>query len=718
MLKLTLLFTLAILIITFQLQSQTPRFINSKDVAVLISAKSFSSPEPKIVLNWQKGSLVSKYEVRRKLLNQRLFPDQPYTVLDSNVTMFEDKLVDANQVYEYEVRAYSRGSLSVKFKRPDNTTFDSAVAHNFVGFGYITSGIKISEYDNPGKIMILVDETIAEPLDKEIKRLVDDMLTEGWTVRIQNVPRTEKFNGEAVKSIKNIITEENNKSDAPLKAVLLLGRIAVPYSGALNPDAHGDHYGAWPSDLYYGQFDEYLWNDFSINTSVASRQENKNVPGDGKFDASEIGSDVTAAVGRVDFYNMPFFINDSVGLSEIDLYKRYLDKNHNFRTGKLDYKWRGLIDDNFGASSIYEAFAASGWRNLAAFFAYDSVKSADYLTSLKTDSYLWSYGCGGGSYIHASGIAVTGDFVNNPINTVFTMLFGSYFGDYDSQNNFLRSALCTNPSALTCVWSGRPHWFMHHMALGYPIGFSTIMTQNNSTSYLPNYYWLPIHYPNFPNGLIYSFGIRGVHANLMGDPSLRMYADLGKSFKSLQLTVEEGNKVLIDWDYEEVIDFHHFNVYRSDNPLGPFIKINEEPIKYSFFRDTSDIEGEAYYMVRPCVLTNSNTGSFYSPWKGEIAMVVTTSVEELSNEIEVLVSPNPASDKLVIEYKGLSNIFSIEIADLNGTVVYKSDYRGSSSSGSLLWDARLSTGQRVASGIYIVRINTGTESIVRKLIIR
>ena len=30
------------------------------------------------------------------------------------------------------------------------------------------------------------------------------------------------------------------------KAVYLLGRIPVPYSGFINPDSHPDHEGAWP----------------------------------------------------------------------------------------------------------------------------------------------------------------------------------------------------------------------------------------------------------------------------------------------------------------------------------------------------------------------------------------------------------------------------------------------------------------------------------------
>ena len=53
------------------------------------------------------------------------------------------------------------------------------------------------------------------------------------------------------------------------------------------------------------------------------------------------------------------------------------------------------------------------------------------------------------------------------------MLFGSWLGDWDSEDNIMRAVLATPDYGLTCAWSGRPHWFLQHMALGEPIGFST-----------------------------------------------------------------------------------------------------------------------------------------------------------------------------------------------------------------------------------------------------
>ena len=112
---------------------------------------------------------------------------------------------------------------------------------------------------------------------------------------------------------------------------------------------------------------------------------------------------------------------------------------------------------------------------------------------------------GGGWYEGAGGISTTQNMAVDSLQGIFTFLFGSYFGDWDSPNNFMRSALGSG-TILTCAWAGRPGWQMQHMAMGEHIGFSSLLSQNNNTLYI-----------NSPNGR------RGVHAALMGDPTLVMY---------------------------------------------------------------------------------------------------------------------------------------------------------------------------------------------------
>lgn len=208
-----------------------------------------------------------------------------------------------------------------------------------------------------------------------------------------------------------------------------MGNIKVPYSGDINPDGHPDHLGAWPADGYYADMDG-IWTDVSVNDIVASDPRNRNIPGDGKFDQSLIPTNLELQIGRVDLSNMPAFAS-----SEQQLLKNYLDKDHDYRNKIFTAVHRGLIDDNFGFFGG-EAFAASGYKNLAPLVGSGNVTANDYITTTTGNSYLWVYGCGGGSYTSAGGIGTTADFAASNTEGVFSMLFGSYFGDWDSQNNF------------------------------------------------------------------------------------------------------------------------------------------------------------------------------------------------------------------------------------------------------------------------------------------
>jgi hypothetical protein len=266
------------------------------------------------------------------------------------------------------------------------------------------------------------------------------------------------------------------------KALFLLGHVPVPYSGNLNPDGHPDHQGAWPADVYYGDVNG-IWTDASVSspTNAGAAARTQNVPGDGKFDQSVLPSAMELQVGRVDLWGMTSF-----ALSETQLLKNYLDKDHNYRKKLTTVANAGVIDDNFGYFNA-EAFAANGFKTFSPLVNAGNVLSADYFTSMTGgNGYQWSYGCGGGSYTSAGGIGQTTNFASSNLQGTFTMLFGSYFGDWDVPNNFLRAPLCQGRT-LTSVWAGRPHWALHHMGMGENIGYSAWVTQNNSNTYFYNY---------------------------------------------------------------------------------------------------------------------------------------------------------------------------------------------------------------------------------------
>jgi len=308
-------------------------------------------------------------------------------------------------------------------------------------------------------------------LTGELQRLEVDLICDGWQVKRFDVSRND-----AVTYIKDLIVNEC-LSDSSIEAVFLFGHVPVPYSGNVM-SAHTNHCGAWPADVYYAELDDQ-WTDTLVNNTTASRPANHNVPGDGKFDQTFIESGVDLQIGRVDLYDLPAFTEN-----DIELMRRYLNKNHDFRYGFIGSERRGLIDDNVGILGGL-AIAANGLRNFSAMFGASNVHNLDYFGTLGTQSYLWSQGCGGGSYTSCAGVGTTNDFATRTVRSVFTMLYGSYFGDWDNTNNILRAPLASINSVLACFWAGAPAWHLHHMVLGETIGYSTKITQNNISLYAP-----------------------------------------------------------------------------------------------------------------------------------------------------------------------------------------------------------------------------------------
>lgn len=449
-------------------------------------------------------------------------------------------------------------------------------------------GLEAPAIEARGSLVLLVDSTQAAALGTRLDRLVLDLVGDGWTVLRHDVSPTA-----SVPSVKALIAADVAANPLGVKAVFLFGRLPVPYSGSLAPDGHPDHQGSWPADVYYGELNG-PWTDVSVNITTASRLENRNVPGDGKFDQTLIPSDVDLAVGRVDFANMPAF-----AATETQLLQQYLDKDHDYRHRVFQVDQRAVIDDNFGWFGG-EAFAASGWRNFTTLLGPANVTAADYFTTLNVPSgngHIWSYGCGGGTYTSAGGVGSTTDFTLSQNRSVFTMLFGSYFGDWDSTDNFLRAPLASGWT-LTNVWAGRPHWSFHPMALGETIGACARISQNDT--------------------LVGGFGQRFVHLALMGDPTLRQHVIAPPSNVAIVDLWPQAN---VSWS-ASTMAVAGYHVYRASSPNGPFTRLSTTPVAGTVFTDAAPLAGSATYMVRAVRLETTPTGTYWNLSQGAFADAV------------------------------------------------------------------------------------------------
>lgn len=445
------------------------------------------------------------------------------------------------------------------------------------GVGLIKVGREIPIMHHRGRCLLVVNQLIMDSLSENISQHLEDLTLDGWEVSYQVVSDTL-----AVPVVKEKINQWYLPNYERSQSVFLLGHAPVPYSGNTAYDGHSNHYGAWAADTYYADMDGN-WTDQSVNETSPTRPENDNVPGDGKFDQTYIpGGSVELEVGRVDFYNLPAF-----DASEIELTRRYLEKIHRYKMGRNPLPRRGLVENNF--ASFDEGFGQSAWRNFVPFFGGDQVMQGNYDIELDTAAYLWSYACGGGSYTSCGGVGTTANlWATKSLKTAFTMVFGSYFGDWDSKNNFLRSALACG-DILTNAWSGRPIYQFWHMGLGHSIGFSTRFTMNANSGYM---------------GL--NYGANAAHIALMGDPTLRLYYPEPTGL--VEAIFHEGD-VDLNW-YPSPDAKNGYAIYRkweSGNweTLDSFVQD-------TFYTDICITPGNYTYMVKAIRLEETGSGSFYN----------------------------------------------------------------------------------------------------------
>ncbi len=565
------------------------------DYAVGVTVTTVSAP-PSITLAWPAFAGATGYSLYRREYNATSTWGSSIATLAAGATSFTDASVVVGHRYEYQV---SRAGTPY-------------------GYGYQLAGIDMPAVDDRGTVVLVVDDSMSAPLASELQRLHDDLVGDGWTVVRFDVSRSAP-----VTSVKALIRPEC-LADPLRTQVFLFGHVPVPYSGLINPDGHPDHYGAWPADGYYADLDGAYTDTSADNTSSnpsPARPENRNIPGDGKFDQSALTGTSFVGLGRVDLSNMPSF-----GLSETELLRRYLGKDHAFRTKAVTAQARGLIDDNFGDFGG-EAFAQSGWRNFGELVGPANVASLDWFTTLPTNDYLLAYGCGGGWFQGAGGVGQTSDFAGTSSKAVFTMLFGSYFGDWDVSDNFLRAPLAGAGMGLTCFWAGRPNWIMHPMGLGEPIGSSARLQMVS-----------PYGYP--PSG----YGAGQVHVALMGDPTLRLHVAQPPSVVSSSV---DGAVVHLSWTTSSDATLGYL-VFRSPAANGPFVRVTATPVSGTSFDDTPGT-GAWYYLIKAVHREVSTSGSYIDTSVGSAASVTVVPADGGSQQTKCGVG----SIGFVLAYLGL-----------------------------------------------------------------
>ena len=537
--------------------------------AVHASATATSSPA-QITLSWTAGPVAANgYAVSRKEAGAASW--SPLVNLVGSALGYTDTNVTAGRVYEYQIVRQTA----------------ALTAH-----GYVAAGVDVPVAATRGRIILVLERSIVPAVAAEIDRLARDLAGDGWTPVRREVGRDD-----TPASVREAIRSAANEDRANTRAVLLLGHVPVARSGNLNVDGHGGR--PLPADAFYGDLDGN-WPDAN---------------GDGVLDPATLPSDVDLMVGRVDFADMSSFG------SETDLLRRYLDKNHAYRHGLRRVAARALVGDRLGDFSG-EAFSASGYRNFSALLGSDRITVAGveddspvaerWITRLAGADWLLVYGAGGGTNTSVSGLGTRGtfadvwsaDFVEKHARGQFYLLFGSWFVDWNQPDNLMRAALAAPDFGLTALWTGRPHVFLHHMAVGEPIGHGVRLSQNNSSLYASQV----------------NRQTRGIHLALLGDPTLRLQVVAPPS--GLRAGTGGGSPALTWTTSPDATAGYH--VYRATDEAGPFTRVTTSPVTGTAFTDYAAPAGTYTYQVRAVRRESSGGGTYFNTSQGVFTTATVT----------------------------------------------------------------------------------------------
>lgn len=550
-------------------------------VAQSAACASVAADPPKVTLHW------IAMDDKPVTIRRRPMGETNWTQLSTNATgmSFVDNspTLRRGRVYEYEV---GKRALSV--------------------------AIDAAPVEDRGRVIVLVDQTLASRLARPLSDWMSDLVGDGWTVVRHDAPRHDDRawdNGpinrryiEDLHRIKLMLVDDYRTDPARTRAVVIVGHVTVPYSGIGAEDGHANMSGAWPADSFYGDMDGN-WTDQNVNIQSQNPQL-RNVPGDGKFDPNLFDphlvpsgpsgqGGIEIAVGRIDFARLPAF----KPRTEVDLLSQYFAKNHRYRHKSLTFEHGVVAAGRFfslyhGQSAIIDANAA--WLGSRLFgIGTDEVFTGDLFAP--PSSCLWGMQGGYGAYdainnspdanralgVQRHSSADIAKPENEP-PVGFYLLKGSFFAHWNLLDNcFMRAVLATPNYGLGALFTMDTVWRFEDTAVGEPLAAGLIRTIRGRQS------------------------VRTT--GFFGDPTLR----LAVAAPPANLTARQsGNRVMLAWK-PSAESGASYCVYRSTNGLaGPFARITSVPVTTTEFTDLSPPRGRKFYMVRAAHCAITASGSF------------------------------------------------------------------------------------------------------------
>ena len=593
---------------------------------------------------------------RRILASERGWGRTPLMVgIPATTFSFADTTAQVGVAYDYTVvRKHKSGAVGSEVFRTKSHLTSAAIALPIV--------------ESRGTVALVVENTLPGTVAIEYNQFRKNLTGDGWKVQEILVPRALSSPNAAqrlseIQTIRTSIQAVYNADPSNVRAVILLGRVPVPMSGSIAPDGH--ELRPFPADVYYGDMTG-TWTDTATKTA--------NGPNDGMFDQDSPPVPPVLTVGRIDFGDLPAF-----PLTETELIKRYLVKNHKFRHGLVTAQRKAYAANAWGSSANSTAsqdrfaiYPLMSFSNSLGFNNITYSQSGGWTTALTNanNSFLMSYGAGGGTDTSAADIVNTTNFVANDYKTFFMAFYGSYFGAYQRSNNLLRSSIGMLDYGLTAMWASPAYL---DLALGTPIGLSRKRSTEDAAD-SPD-----------PIGRFTSIAIYDV---VIGDPTLRIFPVISPTGASV---TAGSNQNQITWNASSDTNIVGYHVYRAPLDSEAFTRLSGTTVTPSnpaagavtglTYTDSTAVTGDFYtYMLRAVKLEVTNQGSSYNLSQG-----VTITNTAAAPPAPVVTAGQTASGTV-------SSAFSYQVVASNTPASY------ALSSGSLPTGITLSTSNGLLSG--------------------
>lgn len=184
--------------------------------------------------------------------------------------------------------------------------------------------------------------------------------------------------------------------------------------------------------------------------------------------------------------------------------------------------------------------------------------------------------------------------------------------------------------------------------------------------------------------------------------------------QTIHLSINQGVGSTWNLIWTDYLGFNvgSYTIYRGTSP-DQMSQVASISSSFNSYTDLNAPSGTIYYMIE---VSNPNgcapfKSADFSSSRSNVATNKTLSVTQLQNEIKAQIYPNPVSEKLMIQLKGVNmeEKVSLQLSNMIGKVVYQDELPYE--------DNLVIPVSRLQEGIYMLSVVSGDQKIARKIVV-